>query len=156
VNRLKGRDFNDPEMVAQRVRDNAEIENGLIGALGNDGYTALNDYRRSLEIRTYVGQIAGEAAVEGAPLSRETAEALVTLLASATPDYLRGGSAHRSKIDWKKIEPDAARLLTPTQLKLYRGEIKASTAGTREKDALWVAIMKASQEIGNGEGKRAR
>lgn len=48
---------------------------------------------------------------------------------------------------------DAARLLTPAQLKIFRGETKASVAATREKDALWAAIMKASQEIGNGERK---
>jgi hypothetical protein len=146
LHRLKGRDFNEPEMLAQRDRDKAEIEAGMTAVLGEAGYALLKDYVRSLEVRVHIGDFAGAAAVEGIPINRETADALVELLASSTPLYSLGGKAERSRIDWKKVEGDAAKLLTPAQMKLYQ-QNGGKGGAARKSDALWDALQRAKGEL---------
>ncbi len=146
LHRLQGRDLNAPEMRAQRDRDKAEIEAGLIAVLGEKRYARFQDYARALEVRVHVGEFAGTAAVEGVPLTRETADALVETLAAATPQFSLGGKAERSRIDWKKVETDVATLLTPAQLNLYQPSGGKKRAGQRS-DAVWEALRRVRKEM---------
>lgn len=120
INRTKGLSLSDPAMVAQRKEGEAEVQAGMTEVLGEPGYAELKDYARALEVHTFVGKVAGVAAVEGMPINREQADALVRVLANACPMYSLGGPANLSRIDWKAAEAQAQSVLSPEQMKLLQ------------------------------------
>ncbi|MEO5961511.1 MAG: hypothetical protein ABIR80_20560 [Opitutaceae bacterium] len=146
IHRLQEKSFNVPEMVAQRDRNKAEVEAGMIEVLGTAGYAALQDYRRSIDVRMYVGKVAGVAAVEGVPISREQADALVQILASATPLFALGGNAEFKSIDWKSAESQAQGIFTAAQMKLLRSDT-AGVGPSRRSNAAFDAILRAAREV---------
>jgi hypothetical protein len=146
INRTKGLSFNDPAMVAQRKQGEADMQAGVTEMLGESGYAQLKDYARALEVRTYVGKIAGVAAVEGMPIDRDQADALVRVLANACPMYSLGGPAQFSKIDWKGAEAQAQGILSPQQMKLLRTD-SPGVGPSRERTELFQAVNRAINEM---------
>ena len=146
INRTKGISFNDPAMVAQRKQGEAEVQAGMTEVLGESGYTHFKDYARALEVRTFVGKIAGAAAVEGMPINREQAEALVQALANACPMYSLGAPANLSRIDWKGAEAQAQGILTPSQMKLLRTDTPG-VGPSRTRTELGNAVFRARSEL---------
>jgi hypothetical protein len=145
INRTQGIAFDDPAMKAQRASDEAETRAGLTGVLGEAGYRQMKDYARALEIRTFVGQLAGAAAVEGTPLTLEQADALAQAIASTTPTYSLGGEALITKVDWSKADGQAAQILSPAQLKLLHGGSPA-VSPRRQSSMLSRAVLNALRE----------
>lgn len=154
IHRTQGLAFNDPAMRAQRDRDKAEVEAGLRDVLGEAGYARLDDYRRSIEIREHVGKIAGAAALEGVPINREQADALVNALAATTPLFGSGGPAEFGRIDWKTAEAQAQGILSPAQMKVLRedrpmgGRSRNAEAADRAIDRATGELMKAGKLLG--------
>ena len=152
LNRLKGLSFNDSAMVAQRNSGDAEMRAGVTALLGESGYAELKDYARALEVRTYVGKLAGRAAVEGVPLNLEQANALVRALASTCPGYALGGPANVNRIDWKAAEAQAQGILSREQMRLLHTE--ASGAGpSRMRVELGQAVLRAARELEAAGGR---
>jgi hypothetical protein len=146
IHRLQGLSFNDPAMLAERDRGKAEVEAGIREVLGDPGYARLKDYARSIEIRDHVGKIAGAAALEGVPINREQADALVNVLAATTPLYASGGPAEFVRIDWKTAEAQAQGILSPAQMKVLR-EDRPGAGPSRNGDAAHSAIGHAMGEL---------
>jgi len=146
IHRMQGLAFNDPAMLAQRDRNKAEVEAGLRDVLGEEGRARLHDYRRSIEIREHVGKIAGAAALEGVPINREQADALVNVLAAVTPLWGSGGPAEFGRIDWKTAEAQAQGILSPAQMKVLR-EDRPVGGRSRNGEAASQAINRATGEL---------
>ena len=146
INRTKGLSFNDPAMVAQRKQGEADTQAGVTEVLGESGYAQLKDYARALDVRTYVGKIAGMAAVEGIPIDRDQADALVRVLANACPMYSLGAPAQFSKIDWKGAEAQAQGILSPQQMKLLRTD-SPGVGPSRGRTELFQAVNRAINEM---------
>jgi len=146
IHRTQGLAFNDPAMLAQRDRDKAEVEAGLREVLGDAGYARLNDYMRSIEIRDYVGKIAGAAALERVPINRDQADALVNALAATTPLFAIGGPAEFGRIDWKRADAQAQGILSPAQMKVLT-EDRPMGGPSRNAEAAQRAIDRATGEL---------
>jgi hypothetical protein len=147
INRQKKVAFDDPAMVAERARGEAEFKAGVTEVLGEAGYSKLKDYARALEIREYVGRLAGAAAIEGEPLTLPQADALALALAKTCADYNRGGSATQSKIDWPAAEQSAQAILSSAQFKLLRQGAPGATSSKASME-LSTAVHRAMREIG--------
>lgn len=147
IRRTGGVPFNDPGMTAQRNRGAAELKAGLVAVLGEEGCAKLEDYTRALDVRIFVAKIAGEAAVEGKPISREQAEALVQVLANSTPAYSAGGRADLGRIDWTKAEAQALNVLTPAQKQILRTDSLTLGGSSRWSIELIAAVSRAGQEM---------
>jgi hypothetical protein len=146
INRQKGIGFNDPALVAQRERGEAEFKAGVTAFLGADGYAALRDYARALEIRTFVSRFAGVAAVAGPPVNGEQAEVLVQLLANSCPGYGMGGPANLNRIDWNSADPQLTGILSAGQAKLLRTD-PVGGAGSLRRAQLSQAVFRARAEL---------
>lgn len=146
INRTKGIPFNDPAMVAQRQQGEAEVQAGMTEVLGASGYAELKDYARALEIHTFVGKIAGTAAVEGMPITLEQADALTQVLANACPMYAMGGPANLSRVDWKVAEAKAQDILSPQQIKLLHADAPG-VGPSRSRVELGNAVYRAISEM---------
>lgn len=146
ISRTKGVSFSDPAMVAQRKQGEAEVQAGLTEVLGESGYAELKDYARALDVHTFVGKVAGLAAVEGMPINREQADALVRVLANACPMYSLGGPANLSRIDWKAAEAQAQGILSPEQMKLLRTD-KPGIGPSPRRAELGNAVHRAMNEM---------
>jgi hypothetical protein len=145
INRLKDVSFDDPAMRNERERLKAEHRRRTIELLGETRFRQLEEYARALEVRTYVGRMAGNAAVEGCPMSWHQADALALVLANTCQEYVGGGRASLSKIDWKAAETQAARILNADQMTFLRSDTsKARQRGVQ----LSTAVSRALQETG--------
>lgn len=147
IRRTGGVPFNDPGMTAQRDRGAAELKAGVVAVLGEEGYAKLEDYTRALDVRIFVAKVAGDAAVEGKPISREQAEALVQVLANATPNYAQGGRADLGRIDWAKAEEQALNVLTPAQGQILRTDNLMLGGSNRRAIELITAVSRAGEAM---------
>lgn len=147
INRLRGVPFSDSAMVAERERTTAEHRRRKIELLGEERFAQLEDYARALEVRTYVGRMAGNAAVEGCSLSWQQADALGVVLASTCPEYFAGGKARLNQINWKVAESQAERILTPEQMAFLRND-SPKAVSLQRRIQLATAVHRALREVG--------
>ena len=122
VREARGASFDDPEIKALSERALAEFRAGKLALLGFEGVRRLEDYERAVPVWTYVGKVAGAAALENIPLDRQQAKELAGMMADASASYRRGGQAQLSEVDWKAVQSRASAVLSSEQMKLLQGE----------------------------------
>ena len=111
----QGLPTSDPAIVAFRQQADQQLQAAETILLGDSGYQQLQDYNRSLPVRTLVDNIAGTLAFT-APLSAQQAEQLTQALAEASPSYQTGGNADWEAVDYAQVDQKAAAFLTAAQL----------------------------------------
>lgn len=99
-----------------RARAKAERDQAFQEILGEQDYRHYQEYKRVEPLRAFVGRIAGQAVESAVPLSATDAEAVVAVLASASPVYQQGGTAQIASVNWGEAWPQLTRMLTPAQL----------------------------------------
>jgi hypothetical protein len=143
VREARGVSFDDPEIKALSERSLAEFTAGKIELLGAEGVRRLMDYERALPVWTYVGKVAGAAALENVPFSRQQAKDLAGMMTDTSGSYRRGGQAQLAEIDWKAVQSRAPAILSPEQMKLLQGEQQgrgSSPQAARFSQAVFRAI----------------
>jgi hypothetical protein len=145
IARTTGLSSLDPAIVAQQKQGVAELQAAETELLGVAGYEQLQSYERALPAWTYVGQLAGVAALAGVPFSREQAGQLTDAIANASAAYVRGGTVDFARIDWKAADTTAQAFLSPEQFTLFSSVEPPGALPTRRMWQATLAIGKAGQ-----------
>lgn len=127
-----------------RQAASAEYQAAQAALLGAEGGDRLRDYERTSPLRRMVSAIAGAAAVEGAPISAAQADHVVQVLAQASPNFQRGGTALLNDVDWPVVEPAIRRLLSPGQFEVFRFADPGPSVGGFAQTMLYAAINRAN------------
>jgi len=83
----------DAGIAALLSQSDQELKSAVGDLLGDDGYSKLQDYQRTLPTRDFVNTLAGELAFTDSPLNAEQANQLVGELSAANTSYQNGGPA---------------------------------------------------------------
>lgn len=113
-------DTNDPSVVRLSHSIAEDFRREMIRVVGNGIYTEFVRYERTEPVRQMVDALAGDLALQGAPLSATQSDQLTQMLADASPPYQRGGTADPNEVIWPVVVPAAAQVLTPPQLEAFR------------------------------------
>ena len=135
----------DPALDAIQQQSIAERRASLIELLGEARTEQLEEYERTIAVRSYVSQTAGMMAVAGSPLSREQADRMAMAIASTDPVYAAGGPADMGRTNASAIKDLLEEILSPAQMTLYA---KGGTAWRSPEDAeLFKLARKADREM---------
>ncbi len=105
---------------AEHARTEADFDAAVAALLGADARAQFRDYERSRPARSFIGKLAGIAAVSGIPFTSPQADQLTQLLANASPPYVAGGMTTFTDIDWAAFEASAAPILSRHQYRLIQ------------------------------------
>jgi len=135
----------DPAIAAQQKQGMAELQAAETELLGTAGCEQLQQYERALPAWTYVGQLAGVAALAGVPFSREQAAQLTDAIANASAAYVRGGTVDFARIDWKAADVSAQAFLSPEQFTLFSRVDPPGDFLSRRTSQIPLTILHAGQ-----------
>lgn len=132
-------DLGDPSRAAVadlKKRATSEREQAFRDLLGEDGFRAFREYDRMSAVRGMVARVAGEAAVQGVPLTPAQANAAIETIAKATASYRAGGNADLRTIDWSTADAPLRQILDPAQATIL-------FCGERDDQRLLAAVQRA-------------
>jgi len=130
-----------PEIAALRAKAQDEFTQAAGALLGGDAAGQLKDYERAVPVREMVERLAGAAVVVNAPLAPDQAEKLVGIFSAASAGYDAGAVANPMRIDWARVDADAAKVLTPEQLAMFQ-QIEPIGGGASR----WMSILSQRME----------
>jgi hypothetical protein len=117
-----------------------EFKAAQITLLGMEGYAQLDQYERSLAVRfTIVDSLGEELARTNTPLTGQQAERLTQVLANASSEYRKGGSATQDTLDWAAVLAQAPGLLSAEQLDAFKATAASQQITSRTFGALRTA-----------------
>lgn len=120
VMRAHGLDHSDPVLGRIWSQMEPDYQAAQRNLLGEENYERFRDFDRKAPLRDTVAAIAGAAAVNGIPFTKDQAEQLVDVMAKANSTYASGGKAQPIYLDWKTVDSAAETILTPEQLTLFK------------------------------------
>jgi len=135
----------DPAIAAQQKQGMAELQAAETELLGTAGGEQLQQYERALPAWTYVGQLAGVAALAGVSFNREQAARLTDAIASASSAHVRGGTVDFARIDWKAADVSAQAFLSPEQFTLFSRVDPPGAVLSRRTSQIPLTILHAGQ-----------
>lgn len=153
VTRAKGIRTNDSAIVAQREAAAAELRAAGTTLLGESGYAALQDYERTVPVRTFVSTFAGTAALVGDPLTAAQGEGLTRVLADANNGYVQG-KAGLGGINWTQADTAARSVLSPSQFELFIRTDLAGSGPNRWSAQVSHATIRALQAYAQNVSRR--
>jgi hypothetical protein len=113
------------------------------GLLGQDQFQQLQDYERTIDVRSIVGAIAGAGAMAGVSFTSQEAEQLVGVIANADTHYRDGQEALAYNADWSQADVGARAILSDAQFSFF--QTYASRGGNdRSSSALSRAVNDAN------------
>jgi hypothetical protein len=141
----QGMDQSDPAVATLLNQSEEELRASLVNLLGEDGYSQLEDYQRTLPTREFVDAMAGELAFTDSPLNAQQANQLVEELSAANISYQKGGSADSPRflgyselmatqaqaqdpVAWDSIESQVQSLLNKTQFSLLNAKMQENSS----------------------------
>jgi hypothetical protein len=89
----QGLSLTDSAVATLLSQSEQELKSTVGDLLGDEGYSKLQDYQRTLPTRDFVNTLAGELAFTDSPLNAEQANQLVAELSAANSSYQNGGPA---------------------------------------------------------------
>ena len=135
----------DPAIAAQQKQGMAELQAAETELLGTAGCEQLQQYERALPAWTYVGQLAGVAALAGVSFNREQAARLTDAIANASAVYVRGGTVDFARVDWKAADVSAQAFLSPEQFTLFSRTDPPGAVLSRRTSQIPLTILQAGQ-----------
>jgi hypothetical protein len=135
----------DPAIAAQQKQGMAELQAAETELLGTAGGEQLQQYERALPAWTYVGQLAGVAALAGVSFNREQAARLTDAIANASAVYVRGGTVDFARVDWKAADVSAQAFLSPEQFTLFSRTDPPGAVLSRRTSQIPLTILQAGQ-----------
>jgi hypothetical protein len=133
----QGLTSDDPGVRALLKQSDDELGAAQTALLGSDGYQQLQQYERTLPVRSYVDGLGGALAFTDAPLSPVQADLLVQQLADAEAAYQNGAPAvspataeanlnllmaeqrlAQAPLDWDSVKPQLQTILSEPQFAL--------------------------------------
>jgi hypothetical protein len=124
----EGLTFQHERVQALRQQAAEETEHELAEFLGKQRYETYTDFQRTGDVRGFVDGLAVQV-VSTAPLSYLQAEELTRAMASASPAYTQGGAVNTLDIDWAAVDVAAARVLSPSQLAVWKEHTAQNRSG---------------------------
>jgi hypothetical protein len=109
----------DPAVMEMRQRTGAELQAAMVAVLGEAGYAEFQRYDGTLPAREMAERFAGAAAIGDVPITAQQAEQLTQIMATAA-GVQPGRGIDPTRIDWAAVDAQAARVLSPVQLALFR------------------------------------
>jgi hypothetical protein len=124
-----------------------EYEQAQLRSLGEEGYRRLQEYDRTIEVRsTLIRGFAGGAAIAGIPLTAEQSERLVAAgIESAPNGATLPAESLLPAIDWEVFDAKARAILTPAQFQYFMTETPNAGYFPHWKFRLDAAVAKARQ-----------
>lgn len=116
----QGLAVDDAKLAPLWTEIHRQADDALRALLGQDGFGAFRDYERGAALREVVGAVAGAAALAGAALTRQQAEALFEVCAASSESYRRGEAATPQMLDWDAVDVAAARHLSPARMRILQ------------------------------------
>jgi hypothetical protein len=129
----------DPAVDALRRETDDALRSAQLQLLGEAGYDQLQEYQRTLPVRTTVDGLAGSLALADLPLSPQQAERLVTIIANSSSTYRDGGTAESATVDtdamwrgqreyqeaydWAPILTQAGEVLSASQVAVLAAQV---------------------------------
>jgi hypothetical protein len=152
----------DPGVRALLKQSDDELAAAQTALLGSDGYQQLQQYERTLPVRSYVDVIGGALAFTDAPLSPVQANQLVQQLAAAEAAYQYGGPAvspgiaeanlnmlmaeqrlAQAPLDWASVRPQVQTLLSEPQFALLDSMMQSDQMTIRTFNMLMAETAQA-------------
>lgn len=135
----------DPAVATLLTQSDEELKAAVEDLIGDDGYSNLQDYQRTLPTRDFVNTMAGELAFTDSPLNAQQANQLIRELSAANTSYQNGGPAVSPRLQnyselmatqglaqepvaWDSIESQVQNLLTNTQFSLLNAMMQDNSS----------------------------
>jgi hypothetical protein len=113
----------DPAVAKLRQQAATDFAAAQAELLGEAGWRKFREYERAVPMRELVNELAGAMAISGAGINAAQGDALADLLAGASPNYRRGGTASRASVDWDQVLAQARTALTDPQFAVFRNGV---------------------------------
>ncbi len=117
------RDLGRDEQAVYR-KSGPEWSTAMRELLGDDGKKQLEDYLRSLPIRSFVDATAARTYASTEPISLAQADQLIAVVLEHTPIYQQGKGTDPGKVNWHDVWAPAAKILTPEQLAAFENSVE--------------------------------
>lgn len=117
-----------PEIRAEQQAVDKKMREVEAAVLGGDGSAALAEYRRTQQVRDFVGGVVGEAALAGFPLTVEQADAVTAILVHSRPGR---PVSSISQVDLSVAEGHLQAVLTSEQIDLLLLPLRERAAGAK-------------------------
>lgn len=144
--RAQGLADSDPAVRQPLEKVDREYQQAQKDVLGEAGYARLKDYERSVYARELLAGIAGGAAVVARePFTPQQAEQLFSAMVNASPNHRRGGGFLPYEVDWSKVDEEAAKFLSPSQLAFFQTAEPPLPYGGRFQSQLYRTVEAAKK-----------
>ena len=153
VLRSQGEEASGRAVAALKAKAEADYVASLRELLGETGYAQLQDYERSSWMRQMVSAVGGVAVLEHAPFSAQQADALVSVIAGASKQYQRGGSAVDDDIDWDAVLAQAKPILTAEQFSIMTTMDPGPAHGGLIQRRMYALVEQVKQAAAKNRGK---
>ncbi|HEU5077809.1 MAG TPA: hypothetical protein VFT72_01260 [Opitutaceae bacterium] len=100
--------------LLQKIR--ADYQSSARTLLGDTAYEAFRAFDRTRQLRESLNSLIGNAASRGTPLSREDAEAFITVVAESAKNSNADNPIYPTDVDWDKVEARASDVLSAAQV----------------------------------------
>jgi RNA polymerase sigma factor (sigma-70 family) len=117
------RDIGEDEQVVFR-RSGPEWASAMVGLLGADGKRQLEDYLRSMSIRSFVDAIAARSYESGDPITFAQASQVIAVALANDPMYQRKKGTDPGNVNWNAVWEPAAKFLSPEQLVTFESAVE--------------------------------
>jgi hypothetical protein len=111
---------NDAALGAVRKEQEAALRIDLQAILGEDGYSALEQFRRANGVRGFVNDLATAMTLSERAMTLDQQDKLVQVIAEASARYQKGGNAMPWDANWDSIMAQAPSFLNEQQVAALR------------------------------------
>ncbi len=128
----KGLGPDDPAVMTLANQEKAAFVDDMRALLGDAGFQQYQNYDRTLPAREAVNAMLGNMLAAQVPLTAEQVNQLTQLVANRSASYQQGGrvSNRGRDVAWRDVATDAAALLSPAQLQVFRAAAVQATANS--------------------------
>lgn len=117
------RDLGRDEQAVYR-QSGPEWSTAMRDLLGDNGKKQLEEYLRSLPIRSFVDATAARSYASTEPITLAQADQLIAVVLAHDPTYQQGKGTDPGKPNWNEVWEPAAKILSPEQLAAFENSVE--------------------------------
>jgi hypothetical protein len=115
----QGLQSSDPATASSSKEADQQLAAAQLAVLGEVGYGQMQEYNRTLSVRTLVSQFAGTVAFID-PLTPQQGEQMVLALAQASPSYQNGEAADWQSVNYEQVARVIQNFLSDPQFAAWQ------------------------------------
>lgn len=120
IGQAQGAKRDDPAYRTLRKQQEETLSNDLKTMVGQEGYEALEQFRRANGVRGFVDDLATAMQLGDKPMTLDQQDQLVQTIAKASARFQKGGAAMPWDANWDAIMAQAPGFLTDAQVAALR------------------------------------